>query len=89
MDFPLDHHTFQESCHSRTTTAYIQVPAVLFYDIRPPTLGTDDDDVYGIEAGNERVSLVLQYYNGDNVMISSISFFLTYAFHSYLIWLAV
>ena len=42
--------TFCRPRHIHTTTACIHTPSIRFCDVCPPTLGTDDDDIYDTDA---------------------------------------
>ena len=42
--------TFCGSHHTHATTAHIHTPSIRFCDVRPPTPGTDDDNIYNTDA---------------------------------------
>ena len=68
-------HTFRGSHHNHTTRVRIHAPTIWFCGVHPPTLGTDNNDVYGTDAWKNinsdwNISSVLQHYNEGNVMIT-------------------
>ena len=50
LSSPPSRQTFHGSRHTRTTTACIHTPSIQLYNARPPTPGTDDNDVYDSDA---------------------------------------
>ena len=75
LSSPPSQHTFWGSCHNHTTIVHIHAPTIQFCGIHPPIPGTDDNNVYDTNTwrninGDWNVSLVLQHYNGGNVMIT-------------------
>ena len=50
LSSPPSQQTFHGSHRTCTTTTHIHTPSIQLYDARPPTPGTDNDDVYDSDA---------------------------------------